>query len=102
VKRVCPYCHAKDVGESYKLAHRGKVFSFEIDHVFPNPEQPTPMAVVDLEGGGRMLTQVTDCQPEKIEVGLEVELTYRKFHEGKGFNNYFWKVRPARLSRSKS
>ena len=102
LKRVCPYCHAKDAGEPFKLAHKGKVFSFVKDHVFPNPESPTPMVVIDLDGGGRMLCQMTDFAEKDLEVGMEVELTYRKIHEGRGFNNYFWKARPTRVSNLKN
>jgi len=26
---------------------------------------------------------------------MPLELTFRRIHEGGGFNNYFWKARPA-------
>ena len=52
-------------------------------------------AVVDLEGGGRLYLQLTDCEPERVEIDMPLELTFRKVHEGGGFKNYFWKARPA-------
>jgi uncharacterized OB-fold protein len=51
------------------------------------------MAVVDLDGGGRLFTQMADCDPETLRVGMEVELTLRKFHESKGYTHYFWKAK---------
>ena len=52
------------------------------------------MAVIDLEGGGRLFTQMTDCDPDAPRIGMDVELTFRKFHESKGYTHYFWKARP--------
>ena len=95
-RRVCPKCQQKDKSVDIKLKHTGKIFSYVADSVFPEPESPVVMAVVDLDGGGRLLTQLTDCDPDKVEVDMKVELTFRKFHEGKGYNNYFWKARPVR------
>lgn len=96
VRRVCPQCRAKDDAAPYPLQRRGAVASFTVDHVFPSPIPPTTMVVVDLDGGGRILTPLTDCASGEARIGLPVELTLRKFHEGKGFNNYYWKARPVR------
>jgi uncharacterized OB-fold protein len=97
MKRICPKCQAVDQGDTVKLRHRGKIFSYIGDHVFPNPEGPVVMAVIDLEDGGRLLTQMIDCAVESLDIDMPVELTFRKYHEGKGFYNYFWKARPERV-----
>jgi len=39
--------------------------------------------------------QMTDCPSEQVEIDMPLELTFRKYHEGFGMNNYFWKARPA-------
>lgn len=96
-RRVCPRCETKDAFEPYKLARRGRIVTFSKDRLYPGPESPTVMAVIDLDGGGRLFTQVTDCDPEALRIGVEVELTLRKFHEAKGYTHYFWKARPIRL-----
>lgn len=104
VRRVCPQCRAKDDATPCQLRRRGTVASFTVDHVFPSPIPPTTLVVVDLDsprsaadqGGGRILTPLTDCDPGEAEIGMPVELTLRKFHEGRGFNNYYWKARPVR------
>jgi hydroxymethylglutaryl-CoA synthase len=51
--------------------------------------------VVELDGGGRLYVQLTDVDAEQVEVDMPVELTFRKYHEGSGVQNYFWKARPA-------
>jgi uncharacterized OB-fold protein len=58
------------------------------------PDTPVTSAVVDLDGGGRMLIELTDCAPEQVEIDMPVELTFRRYHDGFGMKNYFWKARP--------
>ncbi|MEE8204941.1 MAG: OB-fold domain-containing protein, partial [Dehalococcoidales bacterium] len=60
------------------------------------PETPRPMAVVDLDSGGRMIMQMTDTEAGEAKVGLEVELVFRRLHQAGGFHNYYWKCRPLR------
>ncbi len=93
-RRVCPRCETKDAFEPHKLGRKGRLVTFSKDRLYPGPESPTVMAVIDLEGGGRLFTQMTDCDPEGVRIGMEVELTFRKFHESKGYAHYFWKARP--------
>jgi hydroxymethylglutaryl-CoA synthase len=93
--RVCIECSDRAGLEPVKLRRTGKVFTFVNDHVNESPESPVTTAVVDLDGGGRMLVEMTDCSPDKVEIDMPVELTFRKLHEGFGIKNYFWKARPS-------
>ncbi|TMA96766.1 MAG: hypothetical protein E6J70_15750 [Deltaproteobacteria bacterium] len=80
--------------EEVKLARRGQLFTFTNDYLTESPDPPVTHAVVDLDGGGRLYVQLTDCEPERVEIDMPLELTFRKIHEAGGFNNYFWKARP--------
>jgi len=93
--RVCIGCRAQERLVDHKLGKRGTVFTFTIDNLAPVPEHPMPMAVIDLEGGGRLYLQVTDAAEGEVQVGTPVELTFRRLHEAGGNRNYFWKARPA-------
>ncbi len=93
--RACIECAHPGGLEEVKLARRGRLFTFTNDYLFESPDPPTAHAVVDLEGGGRLYCQLTDCEPERVEIDMPLELTFRRIHEGGGFNNYFWKARPA-------
>ncbi|HYY05401.1 MAG TPA: OB-fold domain-containing protein [Candidatus Limnocylindria bacterium] len=93
--RVCLGCRARDRMADHKLAKRGTIFTFTIDNLAPVPEHPLPMAVIDLEGGGRLYLQVTDAADGEVKVGTHVELTFRRLHEAGGNRNYFWKARPS-------
>lgn len=95
-RHVCWKCSARNAFMEVRLSPRGKVFTFTKDHLVPTPSPPVVMVAVDLEGGGRFYAQMTDCEPDQVHIGMEVELTFRKLHEGEGYNNYFWKFKPAR------
>lgn len=94
--RVCQGCRSKDEMDSVRLSRKGTVFTLTKDNLYEAPVSPLLMGVIDLEGGGRLYTQVTDCDPERYEIGMPVELTLRWYHDGGGFRNYFWKARPVR------
>jgi len=93
--RVCVECGYRDGLLEEKLSRRGTLFTFTNDYIFDSPDTPVSHAVVDLDGGGRVYLQMTDCDAERVQVDMPVELTFRKYHEGSGINNYFWKARPA-------
>jgi len=91
---VCIKCRVQERMEDVRLVRRGTVFTYTVDHLTPSLEHPLPMAVVDVDGGGRLYLQVADA--DHIEIGALVALTYRRLHEGGGNHNYYWKARPVR------
>jgi len=93
--RACIECGCSDGLRDTKLSRRGTLFTFTNDYIFDAPDTPVSHAVVDLDGGGRIYVQLTDCDPERVQIDMPVELTFRKYHEGFGMNNYFWKAHPA-------
>lgn len=92
--RVCLQCKQRDGLEPVKLKKKGVIFTYTVDHLAANLDHPMGMVVVDLEGGGRMYVQMTDCTPEEVKIGATVELTFRRLHAGGENYNYFWKARP--------
>jgi len=96
--RVCVQCGTKDELDEVKLAHKGTVFTFTLDHLVGGEylNTPVPRIVIELEGGGRTFLQMTDCDPKEVAIGMPVELTLRCLHEGAGFHNYYWKCQPVR------
>jgi 3-hydroxy-3-methylglutaryl CoA synthase len=92
--RVCIQCQAQERLEDARLARRGTVFTFTVDHLIPSLEHPLPMAVIDADGGGRVYLQIADA--DDIAIGAPVAFTYRRLHEGGGNRNYYWKARPVR------
>jgi len=94
-QRICSNCQIKDEFDDYKFSDkRGHVFTYTIDYLTTNRESPAVVAVIDFEGGGRVMCEVTECEPSEIEVGMPVEMCFRKIGLRGGFFNYFWKARP--------
>ncbi len=97
LQRVCFGCKTKDQFEEVRLAdRRAEVYTFTKDNLYGAIDPPLVMTVVEIDGGYRIYCQMTDRDPEKIKVGMPVEMTFRKLHEARGLYNYFWKCRPLR------
>jgi hydroxymethylglutaryl-CoA synthase len=93
--RVCVVCRTKDNFEDYKFSDKGgKLFTFSVDMLQPTLNPPGVNGFVDFDGGGRLVCELTDCRPEKVQVGMPVEMTFRKLYQSGGINNYFWKAKP--------
>ena len=98
--RSCYVCRADDQLEPVKLALKGTIFTYTLDHLVGGAylDIPVPRCVIDLDGGGRVLLNMTEIEKpeENVKIGMRVELTFRKEHEGAEFINYYWKCRPER------
>jgi hydroxymethylglutaryl-CoA synthase len=93
--RICAVCQSKDSFEDYRFADKtAKVFTYAIDYLAITENPPGVNAFIDFDGGGRMLTEITDCDPKAVNVGMPVEMTFRRFSATGGFMNYSWKARP--------
>jgi uncharacterized OB-fold protein len=60
-------------------------------------DSPAIYGLVDMEGGGRLFLDFTDCRLKEVSVGMPVEMTFRrKYHDTfRGIHGYFWKAVPA-------
>ena len=97
MQHVCVSCQAKGEFEEIRLSdQKGKLFSFSMDERANVQVLPNVLAIVDFYKGGRFSSVMTDRDPAKLEIGMPVELTFRKIHEGAGIHNYYWKCRPVR------
>ena len=95
--RVCAVCGAVDDFDDYDFSRKkAKVFSYTQDQLAPALDAPSSVVLIDFDGGGRMLFDLTDRDPEEVKVGMEVEMTFRKVFFDRGLVNYYWKARPVR------
>ncbi len=94
---VCVSCGATAEMERTPFADRAaKIRTFAIDRLAFTPQPPMVVAVIDFEGGGRVQSELTDCEPDKVSIGDPLEMTFRRLFTAKGVHNYFWKARPVR------
>ncbi|MDI6776999.1 MAG: zinc ribbon domain-containing protein [Syntrophales bacterium] len=96
-QRICLYCQAKDQFREISLTERkGKLFTFSKDELAQSLDPPVIVSIVDLEGNLRFYGQMTDRDPDKVELDMPLDLTFRKMGEAEGYYSYFWKCRPVR------
>ncbi len=94
---VCVKCGATGNMTKEPFADRKAVVrTFTVDRLAFTPQPPMVVAMIDFEGGGRFQSELTDCEPEKVKIGDDVEMTFRRLFTANGIHNYFWKARPAR------
>ena len=96
-QKVCVGCGAIEKMKELPFSgRRGNVATYTLDHLAYTLQPPMVMAMIDFEGGGRVELEVTDCEPDKVDIGMELEMTFRRFWTADGVHNYFWKARPVR------
>lgn len=98
-QKVCanPDCGAIGQSESYRFSDkRGTLFTYTGDNLAFSPNPPAIYGLVDFEGGGRFWFDITDADLDEIQVGMMVEMSFRKKYldEKFGVHGYFWKAIP--------
>jgi uncharacterized OB-fold protein len=75
----CPTCLGDDWSWE-TMSGRGVVHAFTVDRIGHDPAQrsrlPLVVAAIELEEGPRMTSNVVECSPEEIRVGLPVEVVF--------------------------
>ena len=93
---MCKRCRAVDDSERAPLAAAGgRVATYTVDRLAFSPSPPVIDVVVDFDGGGRTTVELADAGPDDVDIGTEVEMTFRRLYSSGGVHNYFWKARPA-------
>jgi uncharacterized OB-fold protein len=76
-ERLCPTCGSAD-WEYADTRGAATVTSYTVVHRAPSPdfEPPYVLAVVELEGGGRMLTNIVGADPAAVATGMPVHVVF--------------------------
>lgn len=95
---VCPKCHGKEHQE-VQLPRVGKLLTYTLTRKGPvefKGQEPYAVGLVDLGGGVRVLSQLTDVVLNDIKPGMELEATLRRYREDsdEGIILYGIKFRP--------
>ncbi len=98
-QRVCVKCQARDDSTPLRLSDRpGRVFTYSMDYLAGTTDTPLVIAVVDFDGGGRTLCMMTDRELDEVQIGMPVEMSFRKLRVVNGIHNYYWKAVPHRVA----
>ncbi|MEE8358660.1 MAG: Zn-ribbon domain-containing OB-fold protein [Candidatus Hydrothermarchaeales archaeon] len=98
-KRICPKCRRQSQLEKTKFAGTGEIVSYTVIHAAPEgfeKETPYVMAIVKLDEGPMLTTQIVDCDDLQVKIGMHVKSVFRKIREdGKdGLIYYGYKFKP--------
>ena len=98
LQKRCIYCQAEEESlvEVPLADKKGVLVTYSLDERTAVIDPPNVLAAVNLNGGGRVFSQMTDRDVNKLKVGLPMELTFRRIHDALSVHNYFWKCRPVR------
>ena len=97
-QRVCVNCQSRDDASPVPLSEQpGTVFTYSMDYIAGATDTPLVIAVVDFDGGGRVLCMLTDREVDEVSVGMPVEMSFRKLRVVNGIHNYYWKAVPQRF-----
>lgn len=93
-QRVCGNCGATDRQAPYSVLGRaGQVAAISTDGVTETPAPPAIAATIDFDGGGRLMMEIADSDPDGIALGDAVTPVFRRTYQVGGLPNYFWKAR---------
>lgn len=80
-RELCSGCLSSRV-EWTDVSGRGEVFSFNVMHQIYHPafasEVPYAVVVVKLAEGPKLISNVVDCPPEEIRIGMPVEVVFEE------------------------
>ena len=78
-RAVCTVCLSSDVLWE-RASGRGTVYTFTVTHQNQAPgfrdALPDVLAYVELAEGVRMLTNIVDCAPDAVRIGMPVEVVF--------------------------
>ncbi|GAU67485.1 hypothetical protein SSP35_05_00520 [Streptomyces sp. NBRC 110611] len=86
-REFCPYCWSADVVWEPASGH-ATLYTWSVVHRNDLPpfgdRLPYVAAVVDLAEGPRMMTEVTDCAPAELRIGMPLTVRFRDVAPGVG------------------
>jgi len=93
---ICPECKSREF-EIIKLSDEGKILTYTIIRVASDAFSkitPFAIAVIAVDSGARLMTQIADSPIDKVKIGEKVKLVFRKIQdEGKsGLHCYGYKA----------
>ncbi|MDP2951966.1 MAG: Zn-ribbon domain-containing OB-fold protein [Chloroflexota bacterium] len=78
-KPACPHCLSTDT-EWARVSGRGTVYTYTVHYRAPAPafgsDLPLVTALIELEEGPLMMSNIVGCPPEKVSIGMPVEVVF--------------------------
>jgi len=102
MRKICPKCRREGKLAPIAFSGEGKLFTYT---VIRDPSEgfeafaPYIMGIIELDEGLKVTSQVVDCKPDEVYIGMPVEACFRKLRAlGKqGIICYGFKFRPKEI-----
>ena len=83
-----------------RLAGKGTVVTYTVIHDAPAQfeiQKPYVVAIVEMDEGVRITSQIIDVNPAEVKIGMRVQATFRKLGQqgDAGVIHYGYKFRPS-------
>ena len=83
-RMACPHCFSDNI-EWVEALGKGKIYSYTVVESNPPspflPDLPYVIAVIDLEEGVRMLSNIVECDFDLLACDQAVEVTFEKLND---------------------
>ncbi|WP_420639173.1 FAS1-like dehydratase domain-containing protein [Candidatus Poriferisocius sp.] len=78
----CPACGSTETGYAV-VSGKGTLYSYVVAHHprVPAFDYPLSIGLVELDEGVRLVSNITDCQPDQLRVGMPLEVWHRQTHD---------------------
>jgi acetyl-CoA acetyltransferase/uncharacterized OB-fold protein len=81
---VCRYCRSRDMGVR-DVSGKATLSAFTVNHRFGFPDLPPPYVVAQVavveDPRVRLTTNIVECEPDDLELGQTVEVTFEKIED---------------------
>lgn len=78
---VCHHCLSSSLSWQQAIG-QGTVYSYTVNYRAPHPgfidDVPFITALVELKEGVRMMTNIIECDPEQVSIGMHVRVVFDK------------------------
>ena len=80
---VCSKCHSFE-WDTVEASGRGTIYSFVVMHYpeVPPFDHPNPIALIELEEGTRLISQLVGVKPGDVKIGDAVQVEFNTFNDG--------------------
>ena len=85
-RALCPFCNS-DALEFRAVSGSGTVYARTVVHRPGNPTMaervPYVVALIQLDEGARLMSNVVGCEPHDVHVGMQVKTTWEELSDGR-------------------
>jgi len=83
-KLFCPFCLSPDLSW-IEATGKGKIYTYTVVYAYQPTEfsadVPYVVAVIELEEGVKMMSNIVDCKPDNVRCDMDVEVIFEDITE---------------------